>query len=79
MAPLPVLTDTTMTDTHALDVVINILRSTAGDPTPSRTSPLSCFRRGRTISQDDHQCLDSSGARAGGRDDILATTENDNA
>jgi hypothetical protein len=35
---------------------------------------------GRTISDlDDHQRLYSKGARAGRRDDILATTENDNA
>jgi hypothetical protein len=66
-----VLTDATMADTHALDVIINILRGTAGDPTPSRTSPLSCCRKGRTISQDDHQCYGAATAFCPAGDSVL--------
>jgi hypothetical protein len=69
-----------MTDAHALDVITNILRGTRWRPDTIEDIAAVLRQTGRTTSDlADHQCLDSNGARAGGRDDILATIENDNA
>jgi hypothetical protein len=66
-------------DAHALDIITNILHGTRWRPDTIEDIAAVLRQTGRTISDlVDHQCLDN-GARASGRGDILATTENDNA